>query len=114
MKSEAQMPVQDFADQGYCRPRVLILCPFRGTAFEIIKNIKKILGDNTSMSNIDKFEEEFGPPDDDNDSDDEAGEIGKLTAAGKSKVKSKERKEGSDKPEDWKALFKGMYCCFFF
>lgn len=107
MKTEAEMPVQDFADQGFCRPRVLILCPFRGTAFEIIKNIKRILGDNTSMSNIEKFEEEFGPPDDDSESDNEDTDGGKLTAAGKSKIKSKERKEGSDKPEDWKALFKG-------
>lgn len=108
MKTEAEMPVQDFADQGFCRPRVLILCPFRGTAFEIIKNIKRILGDNTSMSNIDKFEEEYGPPDDDSDSDNEDIDGGTLTAAGKSKIKSKERKERSDKPEDWKALFKGV------
>ena len=110
MKTEAEMPVQDFADQGYCRPRVLILCPFRGTAMEIVENIRRILGDNTSMSNTDKFNEEYGPPDSDSDSDDETQEEGKQTAAGKSKLKSKERKEGSDKPDDWKALFKGTYC----
>ena len=71
----------------------------------IIENIKNILGDNTSMSNKEKFEEEFGPPDSDseNESDDEESE----TAAVKSKKKSKKRKEGLDKPEDWKALFKG-------
>ena len=80
----------------------------------IIENIKNILGDNTSMSNKEKFEEEFGPPDSDseNESDDEESE----TAAVKSKKKSKKRKEGLDKPEDWKALFKGekkIPACFF-
>ena len=79
---------------------------------KIIENIKNILGDNTSMSNKEKFEEEFGPPDSDseNESEDEESE----TAAVKSKKKSKKRKEGLDKPEDWKALFKGVADSFNF
>ena len=90
---------------------MLILCPFRGTALKIIGNIRNILGDNTSMSNKEKFEEEFGAPDDDSDSDDE-DEISE-TASGKTKRKSKKRKEGLEKPDDWKALFKGDYISYY-
>jgi U3 small nucleolar RNA-associated protein 25 len=106
LKIESESGVQDFADQGFCRPRVLILCPFRGTALKVVESIKRILGDNTSMSNKDKFEEEFGPPDDDSE-DGSEDEKDSETAAGKSKRKSKNRKVGTDRPEDWKALFEG-------
>jgi U3 small nucleolar RNA-associated protein 25 len=98
---------EKFVDQGFCRPRVLILCPFRGTAMKIIEGIKEILGENTSMSNKEKFEEEFGAPDSDSEDDsDEEEEGDPKTAAGKSKSKSKKRKEGREKPDDWNALFK--------
>lgn len=98
---------EKLVDQGFCRPRVLILCPFRGTAMKIIEGIKEILGENTSMSNKDKFEEEFGAPDSDSEDDsDDDDERDPKTAAGKSKSKSKKRKEGREKPEDWNALFK--------
>jgi Utp25, U3 small nucleolar RNA-associated SSU processome protein 25 len=100
LKIESESGVQDFADQGFCRPRVLILCPFRGTALKVVESIKRILGDNTSMSNKDKFEEEFGPPDDDSE-DGSEDERDSETAAGKN------RKVGTDRPEDWKALFEG-------
>ena len=110
LKNETENGIQEFVDQGFCRPRVLILCPFRGTAMKIIENIKKILGDNTSISNQSKFAEEFGPPDSDSEDDSDDEDIGNSeTASGKSKRKSKKRKEGSDKPDDWKALFKGAY-----
>lgn len=33
-----------YRDQGYSRPRVLILCPYRGTALQIVNHIKTILG----------------------------------------------------------------------
>ena len=70
-------------DQGFCRPRVLILCPFRGTALKVVESIRGILGENTSISGWDKLEEEFSAP----DSDDSE------TAA------------NLNKPEDWKKLF---------
>lgn len=108
LKIESEGGVQDFADQGFCRPRVLILCPFRGTALKVVENVKRILGINTSMSNKEKFEEEFGPPDDDSENENESEDDGESeTAAGKSKRKSKKRKVGTDRPEDWKALFEG-------
>lgn len=69
-------------DQGFCRPRVLILCPFRGTALQIVKQIKELLGENTSISGWDKLKDEFSAPED-------------------------EEEDGPDskKPEDWKELF---------
>jgi hypothetical protein len=68
-------------DQGYCRPRVLILCPFRGTALRIVKGMCDILGENTSISGLEKFESEYSSPEED----------------GISPI--------SKKPEDWKHLF---------
>ena len=110
LKNETENGIQEFVDQGFCRPRVLILCPFRGTAMKIIENIKSILGENTSISNKSKFAEEFGPPDSDSDDDSEDEDGGNTeTASEKSKKKSKKRKEGLEKPDDWKALFKGAY-----
>ena len=112
LKNETENGIQEFVDQGFCRPRVLILCPFRGTAMKIIENIQKILGENTSISNQSKFAEEFGPPDSDSDDDseDEDENVRNTeTASEKSKKKSKKRKEGLEKPDDWKALFKGAY-----
>lgn len=72
-------------DQGFCRPRLLILCPYRSTALRIVQAIRAILGENTSISGWDKLVDEYSPPpDDDDDKADQAG---------------------SRKPEDWKALF---------
>lgn len=107
------MGVQDLADQGFCRPRVLILCPYRGTAMRIIESIKNILGDNTSMSNKEKFEEEFGPPDDDSDEESDGDEeeeegSGKDNGGNSKKRKGKGKKAAQKKPDDWKALFKGV------
>ena len=114
MKLENEMGVQDLADQGFCRPRVLILCPYRGTAFKIIESIKNILGDNTSMSNKEKFEEEFGPPDDDSDEEEEdeeeeeeENEKDSSSSKNKKKGKGKGKNAALKKPDDWKALFKG-------
>jgi hypothetical protein len=68
-------------DQGFCRPRVLILCPFRSTALRIVQSMRAILGENTSVSGWDKLVDEFSAPE-----DEDTG------------VESR-------KPEDWKALF---------
>lgn len=72
-------------DQGFTRPRVLILCPFRGTVVSILREIKAILGPNTSVSGWEKLEEEYGLNNDESDDDDEADK---------------------KKPSDWKSLFK--------
>lgn len=72
-------------DQGFCRPRLLILCPFRSTALRIVQAMRDILGENTSVSGWDKLVDEFSPPD---GSDADGPQ--------------------SKKPEDWKALFENQ------
>jgi len=69
-------------DQGFCRPRVLILCPFRGTALRVVQQIRNILGENTSVSGWDKLQDEFS-------------------------LFEEEDENGPDakKPQDWKDLF---------
>lgn len=69
-------------DQGFCRPRVLILCPFRGAALRIVQQIRSILGENTSVSGWDKMQDEFSTLDE----EDETG-------------------PDSKKPQDWKDIF---------
>ena len=88
-------------DQGFSRPRVLILCPFRCSAVQIIQNIQAILGENTSISGMEKLEEEYGPPDENDDED--ATDF--MIQAHKQKGKSN-KKGPAPKPEDWNALFK--------
>ena len=75
-----------FQDQGYTRPRVLILCPFRGTAFKFIMALKQFLGRNTTISQIEKFDEEFGNSDDNADDSEDEGVANK-------------------KPADWRHIF---------
>ena len=70
-------------DQGFTRARVLILCPFRGTALQCIHSMRDILGPNTTISNAEKLREEFGCEE----------EVSPVNAS---------------KPADWKALFEGQ------
>lgn len=85
-------------DQGYCRPRLLILCPFRNTLKSIVNMIANILGPNTSISNLEKFQEEYADPDESEDEEDIYDHINS---------KNKHNKGKTDKPDDWKATFKG-------
>lgn len=75
-----------YRDQGFTRPRLLILCPLRSTVMRIVKLIKVILGENTSFSGLDKFEIDFGESSDDGDEN------------------TTTKKE---KPLDWHNLFEG-------
>ena len=59
-------------DQGYVRPRILILCPFRSSVRKIVKQIIAILGPNTTVSSWEKFEEEYGNNYDQDDEDGDA------------------------------------------
>ena len=73
-----------YQDQGFTRARILILAPFRGSAFDIVTCIKQCLGKSSTISQWDKFEEEFGwsAVDDDSDLD-----------------------MNKRKPDDWKHIF---------
>ena len=50
-----------FRDQGYTRPKVLVFLPTRSAAFNFTNDMLKMLGDGYSVENQEKFKEEFGP-----------------------------------------------------
>lgn len=60
-------------DQGYTRPKVLILLPTRGTCWSFLKQMIQLLGDAAIVDNGDRFDKEFGPleNDEENNSEDE-------------------------------------------
>ena len=72
----------NYRDQGYTRPKVLILLPFRHSAFKVINLIAEILFSKKKdcIQKLKKFIKEFGP---------------------------EEEKGYKDKPEDFKETFKG-------
>ncbi|KAI9139410.1 digestive organ expansion factor [Paraphysoderma sedebokerense] len=70
----------EIRDQGFTRPKVLLLLPFRNTAFDVINTILS-LSSVDQVENKKRFSDEFGPPTDDT-----------MTA---------------DKPEDFKQTFRG-------
>jgi U3 small nucleolar RNA-associated protein 25 len=50
-------------DQGYTRPKVLILLPTRGSAWTFIQQMLQCLGESAIVDNSDRFDEEYGPLD---------------------------------------------------
>lgn len=50
-------------DQGFTRPRVLIVAPFRSVAYELVQMIEKLCP-NDEVMNRKRFEEEFAPTED--------------------------------------------------
>ena len=91
-------------DQGFTRPKVLILLPFRGLAHELVEIMIGLLGTKTVVINKHRFDEEYGPDEEDNS--DEASEDGEGGGAGDARA---ERAKAvlERKPGDWKALFGG-------
>lgn len=87
-------------DQGFTRPKVLILLPFRGLAHEVVMIMIALLGPKTVVINRDRFDEEFGPDDETNiEGTEEDG-----TADGDARAK-RAKTVLERKPGDWKALF---------
>jgi U3 small nucleolar RNA-associated protein 25 len=62
-KKEDLVDTEKYRDQGYTRPKVLILLPTRSFAHYFMKTMIAILGDNCSIENEERFEGEFGPVD---------------------------------------------------
>ena len=91
-------------DQGYCRPRILVLCPFRGTALTVVNKMTEVLGKNAKVINLEKFLEEFGyeEEDSDRDIDDASGDGGGSVTDGQS---IGTRGGRNDRPKDWKEIF---------
>lgn len=52
-------------DSGFVRPRILILCPFRSVAFELVKLLKDLLPDCKQTMNWQRFVTEFSEEQDD-------------------------------------------------
>ena len=98
---------EEHLDQGFTRPRVLILCPFRGSAKSIIEQIARIMGPNTSVAGWERLEVEFSAPEENNEENDD-GEGQDEPSAGdkKKKRKTTRERELSGKPADWDTLFK--------
>jgi U3 small nucleolar RNA-associated protein 25 len=89
-----------YQDQGFTRPRVLVLCPFRSSAMKCVDMMRHILGTNTSVANLEKFTDEFSNPDTDSDSDNDDAGGGPETKS----VAGTERGKNT-LPDDWKAIF---------
>ena len=87
-------------DQGFTRPKVLILLPFRGVAHELLEIMIELLGPKTVVINKDRFDEEYGP---DNEDDALGEEEAGSTPAGEERAERARAALGR-KPEDWKAL----------
>eukprot|EP01029_Cantina_marsupialis_P025006 TRINITY_DN655275_c0_g1_i1.p1 TRINITY_DN655275_c0_g1~~TRINITY_DN655275_c0_g1_i1.p1 ORF type:complete len:699 (-),score=211.85 TRINITY_DN655275_c0_g1_i1:137-2233(-) len=76
---------QLFKDQGFTRPRVLILLPFRKHAAILVQRMIELLPDGgKEVVNKTRFFDEYGPID-----------------------SSEEESKGKKKPEDWERLFGG-------
>ncbi|CAN0095965.1 unnamed protein product [Ectocarpus sp. 12 AP-2014] len=90
-------------DQGFTRPKVLILLPFRGLAHEVVEMMIELLGPKTVTVNKGRFDEEYGPDDD----DDGEGGIEGAEADGTRRGKARAERAKAvleRKPGDWKAL----------
>lgn len=86
-----------FLDQGFTRPKVLILLPMRSIAFRVVKRLIQLTPESqrVNVEHLDRFNAEFGCEDesDDDDNDEKTSKNGKSTT------------HKSSKPSDWQALF---------
>ncbi|CAM9971866.1 unnamed protein product [Discosporangium mesarthrocarpum] len=93
-----------YRDQGFTRPKVVVLLPFRGLAFEVVEAMVGILGPKTSVSNWERFVDEYGPADDE-EGDNSNGEGGaRAGARGEEGRAERVRTIIAQKPRDWQAL----------
>lgn len=84
-----------FLDQGFTRPKVLILLPMRSIAFRVVKRLIQLTPEaqRVNVEHLDRFNAEFGCEDESDDDDEKTSKNGKSTA------------HKSSKPSDWQALF---------
>ncbi|KAL7525772.1 hypothetical protein ACHAXR_002825 [Thalassiosira sp. AJA248-18] len=83
-------------DQGYTRPKVLVLLPTRGSCWKFVQQMIKMLGDAAIVYNGEKFDEEYGPLEgaaaagEEDNSDDEEDDNAKARRAAVLKQKGAE------------------------
>ncbi|KAF9917621.1 rRNA-binding ribosome biosynthesis protein utp25 [Linnemannia zychae] len=63
---EASETVPEFRDQGFTRPKVLIILPFKNTAVDVVESLIKLSG-STQQENRKRFFDEFGAEDEEED-----------------------------------------------
>lgn len=83
---------EQFKDQGYTRPTVLVLLPTRGTCHRFMHLLIKLTGDSVPEEYLDRFNREFGPPPPEEELRDEA-------------LKRHRRKVLEEKGAAWQELF---------
>ena len=68
--------VDRWRDQGYARPKVLVLLPTRATCHKFVETMIRLLGSSAIVDNWDRFHEDYGPvgPDAEDGGDDDDGE----------------------------------------
>ena len=85
---------EDERDQGFTRPKVLILVPMRNTAYQVVQTLLSLLGPKTAVSGMERLREDYGPEEDEGGDEEENGE-------------ESESKYKTTKPADWKQAFTG-------
>lgn len=60
---------EKWRDQGFTRPKVLILCPTRGTALDFVTRMLNLPGSSADVTNLNRFQEDFEVSLDDDDDD---------------------------------------------
>ncbi|XP_020526820.1 U3 small nucleolar RNA-associated protein 25 isoform X2 [Amborella trichopoda] len=89
----------DFLDQGFTRPKILILLPLRSIALRVVKRMIELTPPTrrVNVEHMDRFIEEFGSPEVEND--DNQNELAHKKGSAKP--------QKSSKPVDFEALFSG-------
>ncbi|EOA37780.1 hypothetical protein CARUB_v10012647mg [Capsella rubella] len=86
-----------FMDQGFTRPKVLILLPLRSIAFRVVKRLIQLTPESQrgTVEHLDRFNNEFGSEEGTVDGDEENN-----SSKNENSITQK-----SSKPSDWQALF---------
>jgi Protein of unknown function (DUF1253). len=82
-KTEDIVDTENYRDQGYTRPKVLLLLPTRSFAHKFVKTMISLLGENCCFENGERFEGEFGPVDTEFDEENEADQRRRLVQKSK-------------------------------
>eukprot|EP00439_Symbiodinium_sp_Y106_P047653 s3338_g6.t1 len=68
------------ADQGFTKAKVLVLCPFRSTCYDFVKMLLAMVPGKKQVANLQRFDEDYGPGDDENSMADKAVDYQHLFA----------------------------------